>query len=59
MICVLESISFLGAAALSLIPISLYNGERGTVKNKYAYYAFYPLHLLLLWALSRLVILLG
>ena len=59
MICVLESISFLGAAALSLIPISLYNGERGTVKNKYAYYAFYPLHLLLLWALSRLVALPG
>ena len=45
--------------SFSLIPISLYNGERGTVKNKYAYYAFYPLHLLLLWALSRLVALPG
>ena len=53
-ICILESVSYLGAAALSLVPISVYNGERGPVRHKYFYYAFYPAHLLLLYALVRI-----
>lgn len=32
----------------SLIPISLYNGKRGR-QPKYFFYAFYPVHLILLW----------
>lgn len=37
-------------AMLSLIPILLYNGERGpkTKATQYAFYAFYPLHMLIL-----------
>ena len=37
---------------LAFLPINCYNGQRGFVRStwlKYAFYAFYPLHLLLLW----------
>ena len=37
-----------GFAVFSLIPIFLYNGERGNIKYKYFYYFFYPVHLVLL-----------
>lgn len=39
--------SFEPAAVLSLIPINMYNGKRG-INLKYLFYAFYPLHLLVL-----------
>ena len=38
----------------AFVPINMYNGERGFIKGnaaKYAYYAAYPLHLLLIWYL--------
>ena len=54
-ICIMESIAYLGAAALSLIPISLYNGERGRIRHKYFYYAFYPVHLLALRAIVQVL----
>ena len=41
-------------AGLAFIPINLYNGQRGFIQGpvlKYAFYAFYPLHLLVLWQL--------
>ncbi len=37
---------------LALIPISLYNGKRGP-EFKYAFYLFYPLHLLALFWIKR------
>lgn len=42
-------------AFLMLIPIALYNGERGMKINKYFFYAFYPVHLGLLYLLTLLL----
>lgn len=42
-------------AGLAFIPINLYNGKRGFIRGpvlKYLCYAFYPLHLLVLWWLQ-------
>ena len=39
-------------AGLAFIPIALYNGQRGFIHGRYAkylFYAFYPLHLLLIY----------
>lgn len=38
-------------AFFALIPVALYNGKRG-LKMKYFFYAFYPVHLLLLWLIA-------
>lgn len=38
-------------AFFALIPIALYNGERG-LKMKYFFYAFYPVHLLIIWLIA-------
>ena len=51
---------FLGStwkAGLAFIPINLYNGERGFIKGKaakYAFYAIYPVHMLILYYISYL-----
>lgn len=46
-------------AGVAFIPICLYNGKRGFIKNKplkYAFYLIYPLHLLVLyWIRSRTI----
>lgn len=39
------------AGLIAFLPIFLYNGERGP-KVKYAFYAFYPVHLLLLGSIA-------
>ena len=44
-------------AGFAFIPICMYNGRRGFVKGsvaKYAFYLFYPLHLLLLYVMGNL-----
>ena len=43
------------SAFLSLIPIRLYNGKRG-LKLKYLFYAFYPVHLLILAGIATLLL---
>ena len=43
-------------AGLAFIPISMYNGKRGFIQGKalkYAFYAFYPLHLFILYAIRK------
>lgn len=35
---------------LALVPIHLYNGKPGKVRLKYLFYAYYPVHMLILWA---------
>ena len=43
-----------GWLSVSFLPMNLYNGKRGYIRGpvgKYFFYAFYPLHLLLLWQL--------
>lgn len=45
-------------AVLALIPIGLYNGQRGFIRGmvgKYLIYLFYPLHFLLIYALSNML----
>ena len=38
-------------AFFTLIPVALYNGERG-LKMKYFFYIFYPAHLLIIWLIA-------
>ena len=41
-------------ASLALVPVFLYNGKRGT-QNKYFFYWFYPVHLLIFWLVVLLI----
>ena len=46
------------AAWVAFIPINLYNGNRGFIKSpmlKYAFYAFYPVHILILHLIKHLL----
>lgn len=42
-------------AILGLIPVYLYNGKRGWYKIKYIFYGYYPVHLLILYCISKLI----
>lgn len=54
-ICFLPS-KWIGGAAF--IPINLYNGKRGFIKGnivKYLFYGFYPLHLICLYIIRKII----
>lgn len=42
-------------AVLAYFPLVLYNGEKGKPMPKHAFYLYYPLHLLMLYAAARLL----
>lgn len=42
-------------ALLALIPLYLYNGEKGKLSLKYLFYSFYPIHLILIWLLKIII----
>ena len=41
-------------ASLAVVPMLLYNGKKGP-SLKYFFYAFYPLHLLILYLIVRII----
>lgn len=45
-----------GAAALAFLPLYFYSGSRGKQRNRYMFYWFYPVHLLLLFGFRQLVL---
>lgn len=42
-------------APLAFIPVAFYNGQKGSSSAKYFFYAFYPLHLMLIWIIQVLI----
>ena len=42
-------------AAAAAVPLLFYSGKRGRALSKYAFYAFYPLHMLVLGLVSMLI----
>ncbi len=42
-------------AYLALVPLAFYNGKPGNRKLKYAFYLFYPWHLVVVWLIAMLV----
>lgn len=50
-----ESLALSGAAALALLPIACYNGQRGKLRLKYVFYWIYPAHIAFLCLLRYLL----
>ena len=44
------------AALAALVPINMYNGAKGKNSFKYLFYAFYPVHLLILYFIANIFI---
>lgn len=51
----LFEIIFFGAVYLAIPLVYMYNGKRGNM-NKYFFYLFYPIHLMLLWILRMFIV---
>lgn len=49
------SMPYIWFSVLSIPLIALYNGKRGSKKFKYAFYLFYPLHLLAIYGVNLLL----
>lgn len=43
-------------AVFSALPIALYSGRPGKKTNKYIFYAFYPVHILILWLIKKYIV---
>lgn len=54
-LAVTRTIGYYAATGLSILPLLLYNGKKGR-GMKWLFYAFYPGHLLLLYAIKQLII---
>lgn len=50
-----DYLPFRMGAALSFLPIAGYNGDRGRWRLKYVFYWFYPVHLLILYLIYRVL----
>lgn len=56
--CVLLSISSSDLqyfSVFSVLPLALYNGERGKLRLKYFFYVYYPLHLAVIYLISFII----
>lgn len=51
-----ETVSYQFFSFLSLLFLIFYNNEKGFIKSKYFFYIFYPLHLIILAAVSEFLI---
>jgi len=50
------AMSFERGGPFGMIPVLLYNGQKGRMKLKYFFYWFYPVHLLILYGIRYLVV---
>jgi hypothetical protein len=54
-LCATSSGSSEWYALIALVPLALYNGQKGKLPLKYFFYVFYPAHLVLLEFISMLI----